>query len=64
MLSFEQLGPESRVRLPGDWDEIVTPEGSFALGSPEGDKNLPSIFATFEKARTCAKTNFLLGEIQ
>ena len=46
------LFSSSGVKLPDHWGEIV------ALGSPEGDKTSPSVFATFEKASTCAKRTF------
>ena len=53
------------VRLQGDWGEIVALEGSKSPWEAlRATKTSPSIFATFEKANTCAKRTFLLGEIQ
>ena len=44
------------VRLQGDPDEIVASEGSKSpLEALRATKTSPSIFATFEKANTCAK---------
>ena len=49
----------SGIKLRGDWGEIVALEG---FKSPwealRVTKTSPSIFATFEKANTCAKQTF------
>ena len=53
------------VRLQGDWGEIVALECSKSPWEAlRATKTSPSIFATFEKANTCEKRTFLLGEIQ
>ena len=47
------------IRLQGDWGEIVDPEGSKSpLETLKATKTLPSIFAIFIKASTCAKQTF------
>ena len=47
------------VRLQGDWGEIVALEGSKSPWEAlRATKTSPSIFATFEKANTCAKRTF------
>ena len=44
------------VRLQGDWGKKVALEGSKSPWEAlRATKTLPSIFATFEKASTCAK---------
>ena len=49
------------VRLQGDWGEIVALEGSkLPWEALRATKTSPSIFATFEKANTCAKRTFYL----
>ena len=35
------------VRLQDDWGEIVAPESSIPLGSPEGDKYFTLDFCNF-----------------
>ena len=48
------------IRLQGDWGEIVAPEGSKSPWEAlRATKTLPLIFATFEKASTCAKRTFV-----
>ena len=51
--------PSAGVRLQGDWGEIVALEGSkLPWEALRATKTSPSIFATFEKANTCAKRTF------
>ena len=47
------------IKLQGDWGEIVTLEGSKSPWEAQrATKTSPSVFATFEKASTCAKRTF------
>ena len=47
------------VKLQGDWGEIVALEVSkLPWEAQRATKTSPSIFATFEKASTCAKQTF------
>ena len=49
----------SGIRLQGDWGEIVALEGSKSPWEAlRVTKTSPLIFATFEKANTCAKRTF------
>ena len=49
----------SRDQATGRLGRNSRPRGlKVALGSPEGDKNFALLFATFEKASTCAKRTF------
>ena len=44
------------IKLQGDWGEIVALEGSKSPWEAQrATKTSPSVFATFEKASTCAK---------
>ena len=50
---------EAGVRLQGNWGEIDTIEGSkLPWEALRVTKTSPLIFATFEKANTCAKQTF------
>ena len=58
-ISYILQQPCTGVRLQGDWGKIVTPEGSKSPWEAlRATKTSPSIFATFEKASTCAKQTF------
>ena len=47
------------IKLQGDWGEIVALEGSkLPWEAQRATKTSPSVFATFEKASTCAKRTF------
>ena len=47
------------IKLQGDWGEIVALEGSKSPWEAQrATKTSPSVFATFEKASTCAKRTF------
>ena len=47
------------IKLQGDWGEIVALEGSKSPWEAQRvTKTSPSVFATFEKASTCAKQTF------
>ena len=47
---------QAGVRLQGDWGEIVALEGSKSPWEALSvTKTSPLMFATFEKANTCAK---------
>ena len=47
------------IKLQGDWGEIVALEGSKSPWEAQGaTKTSPSVFASFEKASTCAKRTF------
>ena len=47
------------IKLQGDWGEIVALEGSkLPWEAQRATKTSPSVFATFEKAGTCAKRTF------
>ena len=49
----------SGIKLQGDWGEIVALEGSKSpWDAQRATKTSPSVFATFEKASTCAKRTF------
>ena len=49
----------SGIKLQGDWGEIVALEGSKSPWEAQrATKTSPSVFATFEKASTCAKRTF------
>ena len=64
-LTFRIIQPNAGVRLQGYWGETIALEGSKSPWEAlRAIKTLPSISATFEKANTCAKRTFLLGEIQ
>ena len=54
------LGKGTGVKLQGEWGEIVALEGSKSPWEAlRATKTLPSIFATFEKASTCANKLFV-----
>ena len=64
-IGLSRVSARSGIRLQGDWGEIVTLEGSKSPWEAlRATKTSPSIFATFEKANTCAQRTFLSGEIQ
>ena len=52
---------QAGIKLQGDWGEIVALEGSKSPWEAQrATKTSPSVFATFEKASTCAKRTFCL----